>query len=540
MQNKRLKTLDRSKSHLWIVGGGIAGMAAAAFAIRDAKVPAEHIHILEELNVSGGSMDGGHNPLNPNQAWVTRGGRMLTDETYLCTWDLFSSIPSLENPDISVREECREFNEQVKTNAQARLIDSNHIIAEAQKLGLSTLNRAQMLRLLALKEDRIGSRRIDEFFDDAFFQSNFWRMWRTTFAFQKWHSAAELRRYFLRFIQELPRIHTLAGVKRTKYNQYDSMIHPLQRWLVEQGVDVRFGSYVTDADFVEDAQTKERKAAKLYVNIPEGTEQIQLGEHDLALFTLGSITADSRYGDKFDVPELIRDRQDHGWRLWETLAQKAPDFGRPMTFYGNIDEHKWKSFTLTMHDDVLLKRIIDYTGNEPGTGALMTWFESGWHLSVVVPAQPHFADLPEGKFTLWGYGFEIDHIGDYIKKPMSEATGQEILIELIHQLGFDDILDHVLAHTDITTVMMPYASALFACRKAGDRPLVIPENAVNFAFLGQFVELEDDVVFTVEYSVRCAMIAIYQLLGVEREIPEIYNGLLDPKVSLNALEAVFH
>ncbi len=96
MQNKRLKTLDRSKSHLWIVGGGIAGMAAAAFAIRDAKVPAEHIHILEELNVSGGSMDGGHNPLNPNQAWVTRGGRMLTDETYLCTWDLFSSIPSLE------------------------------------------------------------------------------------------------------------------------------------------------------------------------------------------------------------------------------------------------------------------------------------------------------------------------------------------------------------------------------------------------------------------------------------------------------------
>jgi oleate hydratase len=184
MQNKRLKTLDRSKSHLWIVGGGIAGMAAAAFAIRDAKVPAEHIHILEELNVSGGSMDGGHNPLNPNQAWVTRGGRMLTDETYLCTWDLFSSIPSLENPDISVREECREFNEQVKTNAQARLIDSNHIIAEAQKLGLSTLNRAQMLRLLALKEDRIGSRRIDEFFDDAFFQSNFWRMWRTTLPFK--------------------------------------------------------------------------------------------------------------------------------------------------------------------------------------------------------------------------------------------------------------------------------------------------------------------------------------------------------------------
>ena len=147
-------------------------------------------------------------------------------------------------------------------------------------------------------------------------------MWRTTFAFQKWHSAAELRRYFLRFIQELPRIHTLAGVKRTKYNQYDSMILPLQRWLLEQGVDVRFGNYVTDADFQTDEATLERRATRLYVNLPEGTEQINLQENDLAIFTLGSITADSRYAGNDDVPALIRDRLDHGWTLWETLDEK--------------------------------------------------------------------------------------------------------------------------------------------------------------------------------------------------------------------------
>ncbi len=203
MNNYKPNHLDAKQAHLWIVGGGIAGMAAAAFAIRDAKVPAQNIHILEELDVSGGSMDGAHTP-NTSQAWVTRGGRMLTDETYLCLWDLFSSIPSLENPDISVREECREFNEQIKTHAQARLINAQHVISDASKLGLNTLHRAQMLRLLASKEEKIGSRRIDEFFDETFFETNFWRMWRTTFAFQKWHSAAELRRYFLRFIQELP------------------------------------------------------------------------------------------------------------------------------------------------------------------------------------------------------------------------------------------------------------------------------------------------------------------------------------------------
>ena len=59
-----------------------------------------------------------------------------------------------------------------------------------------------------------------------------------------------------------------------------------------------------------------------YVQLPEGSEQINLKANDLAIFTLGSITADSRYGGNHDVPALIRHREDHGWTLWETLAQK--------------------------------------------------------------------------------------------------------------------------------------------------------------------------------------------------------------------------
>lgn len=530
-------------AQLWIVGGGIAGMSVAAFAIRDGKVPASHIHILEETGMPGGSLDGGAAPnTQAPQTWVTRGGRMLTDETYLCLWDLFESIPSLEDPNLSVREECRQFNAEVQTHAQARLIDAQHVVADAQKLGFSMGHRVQMLRLLALTESHIGSRRIDEFFDEAFFESNFWRMWRTTFAFQKWHSAIELRRYFLRFVQEFSRIHTLEGVKRTKYNQYDSLVVPLQRWLLEQGVDVRFGHRVTDATFATQPDGG-RRATALQVQQVQGATTVDLtlalGADDLAFFTLGSITSDARYGGNDDVPALVRDRQDHGWTLWENIAQKATDFGRPAAFCGNVDEHKWESFTLTMRDDRLLKRIAEYSGNQPGTGALMTWYESGWHLSVVLPYQPHFYGQAEGTYTLWGYGFQVDNVGDYVHKPMSQATGKEILTELIHHMGFDDLLDHVLATTDVTTVMMPYASALFACRAAGDRPLVLPEGAQNFAFLGQFVELDDDVVFTVEYSVRCAMVATYRMLGIDRDIPAIYNGMLDPKVGLHALEAAF-
>lgn len=522
----------REDEHLWIVGGGIAGMATAAVAIRDAGLPGGNVHLLEELKLEGGSLDGGPSPVKPG-AYVTRGGRMLEEEAYGCVWDLFSSIPSRDDPSLSVKDEIWAFHARLPTHAKARLIGSDHQILNAADYGLSVADRLELVRVIGTPEALLGSRRIDEVFSPHFFGSHFWQMWRTTFAFQKWHSVVELRRYFLRFIQEFPRIHTLAGVRRTVYNQYDSMVVPLQRWLADQGVDVRFATRVVDVDFAGTPATG-RRAARLQVENGDGASQIDLGPHDHAVLTIGSITADATYGSNDTVPELIRDRRDHGWSLWDTVSRKAPDFGRPMTFYGNVDEHKWESFTLTMHGRTLLDRIVDYTGNEPGTGALMTWVDSGWHLSIVVPYQPHFPDMPENTYTLWGYGFQIDHDGDYVRKPMAQATGSEILTELIGQLGFDDILDHVRATTDVTSVMMPYASALFACRATGDRPKVVPDGAENFAFVSQFVEMPDDVVFTVQYSVHAAMLAVYTLFGVGRTIPPIYRGLLDPVVAAQA------
>ena len=529
-------TIDPKQSDLWIVGGGIAGMAAAAFAIRDADVPGERVHILEQLAIGGGSLDGARSPA-VTDAWVTRGGRMLEREAYQTTWDLFTAIPSLEDPDVTVLQEILEFNAAISTHARARLIDAGHRILDASDYGFNSRDRFELTRLLASSEKALGARRIDEMFGGHFLRTNFWQMWRTTFAFQQWHSAAELRRYFIRFVQEFDRIHTLSGVVRTKYNQYDSMVVPLQRWLVARGVDVRFGTRVTDVDFTVASEL--RRATRLHVEDSTGSSTIELGASDFAFVTLGSITADTSYGGNDTVPALIRDRVDHGWSLWEEIAKKAPDFGRPNTFFGNIDENKWESFTLTMRSDALLERIRAYTGNEPGTGALMTWIESGWHLSIVVPAQPHFPGQPEGTSTLWGYGFEIDNKGDYVAKRMSQATGTEILTELVCQLGFDDLLDEVLATTDVTTVMMPYASALFSRRIPGNRPKVVPDGAQNFAFLGQFTELPEDVVFTVEYSVHGAMHAVYTLLGVNRRIPPIYHGVRDPKVAVKALQAAF-
>ncbi|MFD0279998.1 oleate hydratase [Kitasatospora sp. NPDC127111] len=518
-------------SKAYLVGGGIASLAAAAFLIRDGEFPGENIHVLERLPLAGGSLDGSG---SPERAYVTRGGRMLEDEAYTCLWDLLGTVPTLDDPDVSVRQEIIDFNRDWPTDAKARLIDRDHRILDASRLGLDAHDRLELTRLLVTPESVIGARRIDEFFSEHFFATNFWAMWRTTFAFQNWHSAIELKRYFLRFLQEFPRIHTLAGVRRTRLNQYDSIVRPLTRWLVECGVRFEHGVTVTDVDFTEHDGI--RRARRLHLErAGSGRETIELADLDLALITLGSMTADAAYGGDDTVPELIRDKRDGNWALWETLSRKAPDFGRPAVFNGNIAEAAWESFTLTMRSPALLKRIEEFSGNAPGTGALMTFKDSPWLMSIVVPRPPHFAGQPEGVFTLWGYGLFMDTPGEYTAKALSRCTGREILTELLGQLGFDDIADEVRATTTVTTVMMPYITSQFARREVRDRPRVIPHGARNFAFLGQYVEIPEDVVFTVEYSVRGAMHAVHRLLGLDLPTPAVHHALTDPAAALAAL-----
>ena len=529
--------LNRTRSQVWLTGGGVASLAAAAFLIRDAGVAGERIHILEELPLLGGALDGARSRTK-HAGFVTRGGRMLEDEAYQCLWNLLETIPSLEEPSLSVRQEIRQYNERWKTDAKARLIAKDVQILDASQYGFNARDRLELMRLLAMPEHLLGTRRIDELFSEHFLSTPFWQMWRTMFAFQNWHSAIELRRYCLRFVQEFPKMHTLSGIRRTKHNQFDSIVRPLQRWLLDRGVDARFGTKVVDVDFDLTA-AEARRVTRLHV-VSEGTpQQIEIGADDVALFTLGSITADSTYADNETVPELIRGRRDGGWSLWEAVAKKAKDFGRPSTFYGNVDDNKWESFTLTMKSEALLQRIVKLTGNEPGTGGLMTFVASAWLLTIAVPHQPHFLDLPEGSFTLWGDGLLIDAVGNFVKKPMAQCTGHEVLAELLGHLGCSDIADEVMASTDVATVMLPYASAVFAPRAPADRPLVVPKGAMNFGFLGQFTEMPGDVVFTVEYSVHSAMHAVYTLFGVEKQIPPLYNGVLDPRVGLAALESVF-
>src|ERR1700761_623328 len=227
---------DNSTRKALLIGAGIGNLAAAAFMIRDGGIAGRHITIFEALPVTGGSLDGGG---DAQRGYTLRGGRMLTTDNYECTWDLFGSVPSLEHPGQTVLDETLAFNERNPSHSQARLVDRNRTRVDVTSMGFTLEDRLELLKLAEADDAALGASPITDWLSPRFFETNFWFMWATTFAFQPWHSALEFRRYLHRFIKEFSRIETLAGVKRTVYNQYDSFVRPLVAWLQGQGVQFK-------------------------------------------------------------------------------------------------------------------------------------------------------------------------------------------------------------------------------------------------------------------------------------------------------------
>jgi oleate hydratase len=223
--------------------------------------------------------------------------------------------------------------------------------------------------------------------------------------------------------------------------------------------------------------------------------------------------------------------------LWEKLAQGRPQFGNPSAFNSSIPESWWESFTVTLKDAAFFDRMQKFSGNVAGTGGLVTFKDSNWFMSVVLAHQPHFVGQPEGVQVFWGYGLHPDRIGNFVAKPMAECSGEEILRELCGHLNFD--YDDVMSTANCIPCRMPYITSMFMPRQYSDRPLPVPTGSRNLAFVSQFVEVAEDVVFTVEYSVRAAQTAVYQLLNVQREVPRVTPHDESLKVKFDAVIKAF-
>ena len=530
-------TVDADTTHdnqikAYFIGSGIASLAGAAFLIRDGLFPGKSIHIFEELKSAGGSLDGAG---SAETGYVIRGGRML-EQHYACTYGLFASIPSPTDIAKSVKDEIVEFSQKYVSSSRCRLVRDVKKV-DVSSFELNEKDRLDLLALIIHSEDSLGDKSIEEWFSTSFFENNFWLMWATMFAFQPWHSAVELKRYLLRFIQLFPDFNTMGGVWRTPYNQYDSMVLPLFAWLKGEGVQFLLNTEVTGLDF--DIGGSGRAVKNIRYQCDGGNKNIAIADHDLVFVTLGCMTEGSSLGS-MSTPAILNSKESGGsWRLWEDIANGRPGFGHPGVFSNHIEQTKWQSFTVTLNDPAFFAFMEEFTGNAAGTGGLVTLADSNWFMSVVLAHQPHFINQPENIFVFWGYALAPDRIGDFVKKPMSECTGKEILIELFQHLKLGNKAQPIIDAAICIPCMMPFITSQFMPRIKGDRPEVVPFGAKNFAFIGQFCEIPDDVVFTVEYSVRSAQMAVYALLGIDKDIPPVFKGQHDVGVLLNALKTMY-
>ena len=521
---------QNTESKFYLVGGGIASLAAAAFLIRDADIAGHNIRILEEASSLGGSLDAAGSAA---VGYTMRGGRMI-ESKYLCTFDLFSSIPTLDDR-TTVTKEIFEWNDTMKTHSKSRLFRNGERV-DGPAFGLGEGDILTIEWLILEEEAGLGRTSIEEQFEPSFFQTDFWLMWCTTFAFQPWHSAVEFKRYLVRFTHMVSGFNTLTGIMRTVYNQYDSLVRPLLKWLEQRGVQINFNTTVIDLGIDNVSGGSEVQLIVCEKN--DQPFEIKVQPKDFVFVTLGSMTDSSTIGSMEKAPALPTRPLGSSWKLWNRLASGREDMGDPANFTDHVNQSKWISFTTTLYDPCFFDCVRDLTGNVPGEGGLITFPDSAWLASIVLPHQPHFIDQPGDVQVFWGYGLKVDASGDFVAKAMSDCSGREIMTEILGHLGLLTDTSRVLASCLCIPCMMPFITSQFLCRQEGDRPAVVPKDSKNLAFIGQFCELPDDVVFTVEYSIRSAQTAVYSLLKLDRTAPAVYKGGHNPRVVLEAFRSL--
>ena len=531
------KPKDVDKKSAYLVGSGLASLAAACFLVRDGQMKGEHIHILEELGLPGGACDGIH---DPQKGFIIRGGREMENH-FECLWDLFRSIPSIETEGVSVLDEYYWLNKRDPNYSRMRASVNRGEDAHTDgKFALSDKAALEIIHLFFTKDEDLYDKTLDDVFDEEFYSSNFWLYWQTMFAFEKWHSALEMKLYIQRFIHHIGGLPDFSALKFTKFNQYESLILPMVKYLEAHGVQFQYNTRVANVLFdIRDG----KKTARQIVCLHEGnTETIDLMEDDLVFVTNGSCTENSSLGDDDHAPVCKTQPGEGGcWELWKKIAAQDPAFGRPEKFCSDVHATNWESATVTTLDERIPHYVRKMCKRDPFsgkvvTGGIITVRDSNWLMSYTFNRQPHFKEQPKDQLVGWIYGLYTDVPGNFVKKPMKECTGVEICEEWLYHMGVpeEDIPDMARNSAHTIPCMMPYITSFFMPRTQGDRPKVVPEGCVNFAFIGQFADTARDTVFTTEYSVRTAMEAVYTLLDVDRGVPEVFGSCYDIRVLLDS------
>lgn len=521
----------------YIIGTGLAALSAACYLVRDGQMKGERIHIFEKDPIPGGACDGFE---YPGVGYVMRGGREM-DNHFEVMWDLFHSIPSIETEGVSVLDEYYWLNKEDPNYSLCRAtVNRGQDAHTDKKFAVSDKAQMEIMRLFFTPDEELYDKRIDEYFDDEVFDSNFWLYWRTMFAFENWHSALEMKRYIKRYIHHIGGLPDFTALRFTKYNQYESMILPMVKYLENAGVVFHYNTKVVNVEF--DVTSNRKQATRIELEAEGETRFVDLTEDDLVFITNGGCVENSAMGSQnTPAPYNPEIKPGGGWDMWRRIAAQSPDFGNPDKFCYDSELCNWMSATVETLDQRIIPYITNICKRDPFTGKVVTGGivsvkDSSWLLSWTINRQPQFRSQPKDHCLVWVYALFNDKPGDYVKKPMRDCTGKEICMEWLYHIGVPENEIEELAENSANTVpvMMPYIDAFFMPRNDTDRPKVVPDGAVNFAFIGQFAETARDTIFTTEYSMRTGMEAVYTLLNVDRGVPEVWGSTYDVRDLLNA------
>ncbi len=474
-----------------------------------------------------------------------RGGREM-DNHFEVMWDVYRDVPSKDDPNVSVLDEYYWLNKEDPNYSLCRATSNcGKKLPTGKDFTLDKEAQRQLLKLYMTREEDLEYKKISDCFDSHFFSSNFWLYWQTMFAFQEWSSALEMKRYIQRYVHHIDGLPDFTALRFTRYNQYESMILPLLKYLTDKGVS--FIPHCEVTNIVIDARKANHKVAKaIECEIGGKKEIIKLTENDLVFVTNGSCVDSTRYGSQTTAPayKSVKNGAGESWDLWKKMAAQVNDgsFGNPEVFCGNVEETNWMSATIDV-DDTLLPYIMNITQRNPHdhkvcTGGIVTVKDSwdNWRCSWTINRQGQFEDQPEDRTLIWFYSLYTNRPGNYIKKPMRECTGLEVAMEWMYHIGVPTykIEEYAKNHSNTTTAYMPYIDAFFQPRNGLDRPKVVPDGSVNIAFIGQFAEIPADTIFTTEYSMRSGMEAVYTLMNVDRAVPEVWGSRYDVREMLRA------
>ncbi len=507
-KQKRLPCEDKKilppKRNIYFAGGGLAALTGAYYLIHDCKIPGECIHIFEASGSIGGAFNVGG---DEETGYVCTSPKLLSLRNHTDMMDMLKGIPSVNLPDISVKDEITNFMKLNPIKENARLINDNMPVNHG--FGVSKAAIKSIKELLSAKDSIICDIAIEDYFIDTpdFFTSNLWLIISSSFMLSRTASAVELKHILNCISGDINGLFTLSGAVRSQFNLQETVIDALVKYLVARNVNFATHCRVNDVDFEDDSC----RISAIHLEDNGTAKTFYLNRNDLCVITNGSVSECATIGD-YNSPAPASDEKPISATLWRNMTKKQNGLGNPDAFFTNANS-ELVSFTITAKSPKLVECIEEFTQNSDSYGVLTTFGDSPWGLTVSTVVQPHFSSQTDYSYVICGYGVNVNKEGKYIDKTMKDSSGAEILFELVKFLKLEHDWDEITKDiVNVIPCLMPYATASSLPYNDTDKPYAVPDKNSNFAFIGQFARLDGGIIsYSSEYAVRTAREAVYRL-----------------------------